>query len=265
MKRIVRFLCVFITLLIGILIISNSPYYSPAEKQDGLTVMHHDDDTIRVAYIGDSWADGHKKDKCVIDSLVCLEIGRPVIVKTEGISGLTSKNIYYGIFRDDSIRRVIEWGPDFCFVVAGINDTDRKMGKGYYKENMRLIIDLLLENHITPIILEIPSYDILFSYKRRSRQVKLQYLASMFITWSKMDCIEDYRKAYRDLVDEQGWNNQVITVSYRDWNPDGYRDKRDIYDGGLMHLNAKGYLILDTCIANKIIDNINASLGSENH
>jgi len=256
---------VFVTILICLFLVKSLPYYSPAKTQSGLNVRRHHDETIRIAYIGDSWADGHKKDKCVIDSLVCFSTGRPVVVKTAGISGLTSKNIYYSIFRNDSIRRVIEWGPDFCFVAAGINDTDRKMGKGYYKENMRLIIDLFLEYHITPIILEIPSYDILFSYKRRSRKVKLQYLASMVVTWSKMNCIEDYRKAYYELLDEQGWNDQVITLSYKDWNPNGFKDKRDLYDGGLMHLNTKGYLVLDTCIANKIIDNINASLGSENH
>lgn len=259
MKRIVWLLGLFIALFIGIIIINNSPYFSPAEKQGGITVMQHDDDTIRVAYIGDSWADGHKKVKCVIDSLVYFAIGRPVVVKTAGISGLTSKNIYYGIFRNDSIRRLIEWGPDFCFVVGGINDTDRKMGKGYYKENMRLIIDFLLENHITPIILEIPSYDILFSYKRRSRQVKLQYLASMVVTWSKMDCIEDYRNAYYDLLNEQGWNDRVITISHKDWNLDGYKDKRGLYDSGLMHLTGKGYLALDTCIAKRIISQISMS------
>lgn len=265
MKRIAWIFCLFFTLFIGIIIINKFPYFSPAEKQEGITVMQHKDDTVRIAYIGDSWADGHKSVKCVIDSLVCFSTGRPAVVKTAGISGLTSKNIYYSIFRNDSMRSVIEWGPDFCFVVAGINDTDRKMGKGYYKENMRLIIDLLFEHHITPIILEIPSYDILFSYKRRSRQVKLQYLASMVVTWSKMNCIEDYRKAYYELLNEQGWNDQVITISYKDWNPEGYKDKRNLYDGGLMHLNAKGYLVLDSCIAHKIIDNINASLGSENH
>lgn len=265
MKRIVWLLCVFITIFIGIVIINNSPYYSPAEKQDRITVMQHDDDTIRIAYIGDSWADGHKNVKCVIDSLVFFPTGRPVVVKTAGISGLTSKNIYYGLFRDNSMRNVIEWGPDFCFVVAGINDTDRKMGKGYYKEDMRLIIDLLLENHITPIILEIPSYDIMFSYKRRSRKVKLQYLASMVVTWSKMNCIEDYRDVYYELLDEQGWKDQVITISYKDWNPEGYKDKRDLYDGGLMHLNAKGYLVLDSCIAHKIIENLNASSNNEYH
>lgn len=259
MKWVFWIIIVFVTILICLFLVKSLPYYSPAKPQSGLNVRRHHDDTVRIAYIGDSWADGHKKVKCVIDSLVCFSTGRPVVVKTAGISGLTSKNIYYSIFRNDSIRRVIEWGPDFCFVVAGINDTDRKMGKGYYKENMRLIIDLLLNNRITPIILEIPSYDTLFSYKRRSRKVKLLYLASMVVTWSKMNCIEDYRKAYYELLDEQGWSDQVITVSYKDWNPDGYKDKRYLYDGGLMHLNPKGYLVLDTCIAHKIIEKLSVS------
>ena len=84
------------------------PYYASAVKQEGLNVIKHDDDTIRIAYIGDSWAEGHKKVRCVIDSIINRDVQRHVEVKTAGISGLTSKNIYYGIFRDDSMKNVIE-------------------------------------------------------------------------------------------------------------------------------------------------------------
>lgn len=227
-------------------------YYSPAHQLEGLEVVFHSDDTIRVGYIGDSWADGHKRVKCVIDSFIHDTSARIVDVRTAGISGLTSKNVYYGIFRDDSIRSVIEWGPDFCFVVAGINDSDRKMGVGYYKENMKLIIDLLLDHNITPIILEIPSYNIGFSYERRSRQVKMQYLLSMMLTLSRMDCINEYRDAYNSLLYEHKWEDKVITIRNEDWNPLGYKDNRNLYDEGQMHLNEKGYFVLDSCIANKI-------------
>lgn len=238
------------------------PYYAPAVKQEGLNVIKHDDDTIRIAYIGDSWADGHKKVRCVIDSIISKETQRNVEVKTAGISGLTSKNIYYGIYRDDSMRSAIEWGPNFCFVVAGINDTDRKMGKHYYQENMRLIIELLLNNHITPIILEIPSYDIRFSYQRRNREIKIQYLVSMLLTWSAMDCIQDYRNAYKDMIRKQNWEDSVITISVDDWNPIGYKDKRGLYDGGHMHLNERGYLVLDSCIAQKVVNHLNTQSDS---
>ena len=69
-----------------------------------------------------------------------------------------------------------------------------------------------------------------------------------------MDCINDYRKAYTDLIYEKGWEKKVITISSEDWNPDGYKDQRGLYDEGLMHLNEKGYHVLDSCIAHKIID-----------
>lgn len=241
------------------------PYFTPAEKQVGLSVMIHQDDTIRIGYIGDSWADGHDDVNCVIDTLISFATGRPVVVRTAGICGLTSKYLYNSIFGNNYIRKIIEWGPDFCFVVAGINDTDRKMGKKYYKDDMKLIIEVLLENHIVPVVLEIPSYDIRFSYIRRSRQIKLQYLISMLLTWSKMDCIEDYRDAYTDLIKEQKWEKKVITISYKDWNPQGYKDIRGLYDGGLMHLNKKGYSVLDSCISQKIIDYIIDSSSIASH
>jgi len=259
MKRLFITILAFLFLLVIAIGYYLNPYFSPAKKIEGLSVKTHSDDTIRIAYVGDSWAEGHESVECVIDSLVCSMIDKPVLVRTAGISGLTSKNIYYALFRDVSMRSVIEWGPNYCVVIAGINDSDRKMGKSYYKENMKLIIELLLENHIIPIILEIPSYDIRFSYKRRERMIKLQYLASMLMTWSKMDCIHDYRDSYIELIKEQEWNDKVITIYSDDWNPDGYLDTRGLYDGGLMHLNSKGYLVLDSCISQKIIQHIMGS------
>lgn len=264
MKRWWIFLLLFVS-VVFLLSYRMKPCYTPAQKQEGLSVMSHQDDTIRIAYIGDSWAEGHKNTDCVIDSMVSNATGLPVIVRTAGVSGFTSKNIYYGIFKNDSMRNVIEWGPDYCFVVAGINDSDRKIGKMNYKENMRLIIEVLLEKHIKPVVLEIPSYDIRFSFKRRTRQVKLQYLVSMLVTLSKMDCIEDYRNIYHNLIEEQGWSNKVITVGVNDWNPDGYKDVRGLYDGGLMHLNAKGYRVLDSCIASKIVSSFNLSANDKHY
>lgn len=242
-----------------------SPYYSSAHRLEGLIIRAHNDDTIRICFIGDSWAEGHKSVKCVIDTLVGNATGKSVVVRTAGISGLTSKNIYYGMFRDDSMKNVIEWGPDFCFVVAGINDSDRKIGTGYYRDNMKLIIELLLEHKITPVILEIPSYDICFSFERRNRLIKLQYLVSSILTWSKLDCINEYRIAYKNMIKAQGWGEKVITIWSDDWNPDGYMDKRNLYDEGLMHLNERGYLVLDSCIANKIVEKLKVEKESKYH
>lgn len=253
MKRWVVSILFILVAILGFLVVIIKPYYTPAAKQEGLRIAMHNDDTIRISYIGDSWIEGYLNVDCVVDSLVSNVVNRPVVVRKAGISGLTSKYIYNCIFMNESFREVIEWGPKFCFVVAGINDSDRKMGAGYYKENMKLIIDLLLDHNITPIILEIPSYNIEFSYERRNRQVKMQYLLSMLLTWSRMDCINEYRDAYNSLLYEHKWEDKVITIRNDDWNPLGYKDNRNLYDEGQMHLNEKGYFVLDSCIATKIV------------
>lgn len=253
-------LVICICFIVGVYYIM--PYYMPAKRQNGLSVIKNSDDSIRIAYIGDSWAHFHENVYCEMDSIISNETAKPVKVRIKGIGGLTSKYIFYSLFKDKDVRSVIEWGPDFCFVVAGINDSDRKMGVGYYKENMRLIIDLLLENHIKPVILEIPSYDIYSAFKRRSFMGKIRNFASMLLTQSEMDCIAEYRKVYHDLIDEQGWNEQVITILHQDWNPDGYLDKRGLYNDDLIHLNVRGYQVLDSCIAHKIIDYLSSR---ENH
>lgn len=233
------------------------PYYSPASKQNGLTVNQRYDDTIRIAYIGDSWAEIHQKTRCVIDSIVSNATMKPVLVRNAGVGGLTSKDIYYGIYKNAAMRNVIEWGPNYCFVVAGINDTDRKKGKGYYKENMKLIIETLLDYQITPIILEIPSYNIRYSYSNKRNKFKVRYLALMILTCSELDCINEYREVYDDLIKENHWENDVITISSNDWNPNGYKDRRCLYDKDLMHLNEKGYDVLDSCISSYIIKHLN--------
>lgn len=256
MRRLLMIIGVLIPMIFFMVWFYIRPYYSPATKQKGLYIQSHHDDTLRIAYIGDSWVDLHKNYNCEIDSLIARKIDRPIAVKIAGVSGLTSKNIYLGMFRNDAMRRVVEWGPDFCIIIAGINDSDRKMGKQYYQANMKLIIDLLLKSKITPLILEIPSFDIKFSYHRRIRLVKMRYLVSMLITCSKMDCIQDYRDAYYQLILQEGWQDRVVNIPVSSWNPNGYKDSRGLYDAGLMHLNSKGYHILDSCIAETIMEHI---------
>ena len=87
----------------------------------------------------------------------------------------------------------------------------------------------------------------------------------MALTWSKMDCINEYRTAYINMIKAQRWEDKVITIWSDDWNPDGYMDKRNIYDEGLMHLNERGYLVLDSCIANKIVEELKVEEESEYH
>lgn len=229
------------------------PYYSPATKQQHYQSALHMDDTLRIAFIGDSWADWHKKHQCKIPVFISSKAECNVDVYISGILGLTSKQIYLSMFQDDSVRNAIEWGPDYCVVMAGINDADRKMGTGYYKENMRLIIDFLLSNQITPVIIEIPYFNTRRSFQIRNFEGKLQYLLSMAVHFSPIDCVHQYRKAHTELIEEEGWSQRIIYIPESNWAPEGYRDSRNLYDDLQMHLNEKGYEVLDSCIASSIL------------
>lgn len=252
-----KYIVVLLGMLLSVVAIigyySHPPCYKPAEMQTGLSVSCHNDDTIRIAYIGDSWAYNHKKMKCVIDSMIYVQIGKPVQIRNVGVCGLTSKEIYNGLFFDMELKSVIEWGPDFCFVSAGINDANMKSGCEYYKENMRLMISFLLENHITPMILEIPYYDIYRTFWRRSLISLFQSIRLMLLTRSSINCIDSYSNSYNDLINEQHWQDVVITIRRGYWNPYGYEGQKELYTSDRMHLNQDGYFVLDSCIASQIV------------
>ena len=250
--RFIAFLFIFIC-IIGIGMLSISPFYSPANELKPYHISHKNDDTIRIAFIGDSWANFHKRHHCIIDSIIMERVGAVSTLRSVGIDGITSKDVYYSFFYNDSIHDALCWGPDYCIISAGINDTDLKIGKSYYKRNMQLILDFLLKNEITPIIIEIPNYNIANAFTLRTKKEKIIRLISMLITGSEKDCIESYRKAVKQLIGNNSYDN-IIYINYESWNPKGYQDSRQIYTPDMIHLNEYGYSILDSCIAKEIAE-----------
>lgn len=241
-------------IIVFILYYSNIPYYKPAKEHGKLAIVSRKkDDTIRVGYIGDSWAAMHGSKNPMLESMLTKLTGKSVIVRSAGVGGLTSKDIYDSLFTNSKMKNVVEWRPDFCFVSAGINDAHKKMGRAFFKENMRLVISLFLNYNITPVILEIPHYDICFSFQRMIFANKIRAVRSMLWTNSSIDCIDDYVEAYNELLDEQHWHNQVITIRKDQWNSGGYKDKRGLYLDDRMHLNLLGYQILDSTFAAEIV------------
>ena len=232
------------------------PYYSPAAKCNEYLVAHKNDDTLRIGFIGDSWAVFYKQYGLGLSNYLEKRLLHPVEVRSSGVCGLTSKEIYYSMFNVDSIVNIIRWGPDYCVVMAGVNDSDRKLGVDYYKENMCLIIDFLLRNKIVPIVIEIPSYNIRQSFRIRKPVVRLLYLTSMMVNNSSIDCIDDYRIGLAHTIQEKQWEQRIIYIRVKDWNPLGYKDERNLYDGIQMHLNSKGYEVLNHHIAFSIMSDI---------
>lgn len=252
--KLIIFLIVFVTLCI-ILGIKLYSYYAPAEERPIYKTMQHNDDTLRIAYIGDSWAFGHQFHQCKMKELLENKLQRPVIVSSYGIGGLTSKEIYHALFELDSLKHFMEKGYDYCFISAGINETYKKMSTTYYQESMDYIIRFMLASHIHPIILEIPDYNILKVFERQTLNKILIRRISMFVNKTDIDCKQQFRDVLDELLQAKGYQNKVTVIRYKSWNNNYEKDLHELYIEDQMHLNDKGYAVLDSAIANEITIN----------
>lgn len=232
-------------------------YYTPPTEREAYIIPHHHDDTLRIAYIGDSWAAMHKDHECLIPQLIEDRIHHPVKVSSFGIHGKTSKEIYEKLFDDKEMHSFMMQGYDFCFISAGINDTYKKMSATYYRTSMDNIIHFMLTNHIHPIILDIPDYDIVNAFNRQHPIRKLLRKTSTLITGSQIDCKQEFRNTLIKLIDKSNYQYKVSIIKYQEWNNDYQNDIKRYYLGDDMHLNQIGYMRLDSCIAQHIIQHTN--------
>lgn len=254
MRTKVLFVCIFIAtcIIIGI-VYSFYRYYAPPKLRQPYQTNTTPDDTLRIAFIGDSWAFMHKYHECMIPQLLQDLIHRPVKVHSYGICGLTSKEIYDNLFDNRELRSFLhKRSYEYCFISAGINDTYKKMSITYYKRSMDGIIQFLLENHIRPIILEIPDYDIQKAFDRQKMSRKVLRRLSMFINNTPIDCKQTFRNALEELIHEKGYQNKVYVIRYNSWNNDYYYDLNQLYLDDGLHLNEHGYAKIDSVIS-KII------------
>ena len=227
-------------------------YYSPATYHPTYHTKQHNNDTIRIAYIGDSWALGHQYHKCNLSQILTDSLSFPVKTESFGIGGLTSKEIYNALFELEQFKKFMKNGYNFCIVSAGINDTHKKMSKSYYKSSMKLIINFLIANHIYPIIIEIPDYNIYQAYNNQELYKRIIQRFSMLVNSTEMDCKQQFRNALDEIIKEKRYEEMVSVIPFKSWNKDYFKDLETIYNNDQIHLNERGYQILDSVIAKEI-------------
>lgn len=253
MKKNLIVLLLLIACFCTFIIYSAYDYYAPPSPKQPYHISNHED-TLRIAYIGDSWAYMHKDHRCRISQLLEDTLHRPVRVHTYGICGLTSKEIYENMFGNSDLKHFLQKrGYAYCFVSAGINDTYKKMSTSYYQHSMDDIIQFLLFNNIRPIILEIPDYDISKSFERQKYSRKILRRLSMLVNNTPLDCKQIFRDAFDELIRVKGYQEKVSIIRYKSWNNDYLDDLTQLYLDDGLHLNENGYTKLDSVIAQEII------------
>ena len=157
MRTLIKWFSVFFIVLVLLLgSLRLHPYYQMAIKHDALMEKTYSslNDTLKIAFIGDSWAAYHHQ----YDSLLCSMLssdGHSYYVISKGNVGAKSKQIYQCL--STTTKPILLNHPNYCIVSAGINDAVAKMGSYYYVHHYMLILQQLLESGIKPVVLEMPN------------------------------------------------------------------------------------------------------------
>lgn len=252
MKAWITYLSMLIIVIVLLLCLMRlHPYYQYAQYKDmSLSPSSTKNDTLRIAFIGDSWADYHH----LYDSLLCSMIGgddRLVSVKSKGNVGAKSRGIYERM--STSTRPILKWKPHYCIISAGINDAVAKLGEDNYVHHYQLILRQLIRLGIKPVVLEVPDVNYRAIASRESWTMRLHHTLSSFLTGSKMYNFDSYRTSLKDAIDDLVRGGKVVYVPADAWNPMGYLDNRRLYESDETHLNPLGYHLLDSCIASVIL------------
>lgn len=265
MRKTVLYTSIFIAICIIVgVAYSFYRYYAPPRLRQPYQTNATPDDTLRIAFIGDSWAFMHKDHDCKIAQMLQDSIHRPVKIHSYGVCGLTSKEIYENIFENSDFKHFLSKRRyEFCYVSAGINDTYKKMCISYYQKSMDGIIQFLLSNHIHPIIQEIPDYDINISFERQKTSRKLLRRLSMMINDTPLDCKKLFRDALNELIHEKNYADKVSIIRYNSWNNNGDKDLDNLYRSDRLHLNDNGYAVLDRAITKEILNQITTAHNTE--
>ena len=227
------------------------------------------DDTLRVAVIGDSWAEWHMTLNC--DTLFQQYGGRlttkPIKCMTRGKGGAKSKDVYYYMFReytqefswmhDICTQPLLEQHPDYCVVMVGINDTWKKRPVSYYVGNYRLIIRLLLANDIRPVVMEIPDFEMGEWLNIHRKRKRFLYRIYSYFNGVVADDITPFRNGLKEMLKDTRLGDSVLFIPANHWVPQDHHYSEEIYQIDHIHLNYQGYHVLDSCIVSEIINDYN--------
>lgn len=251
-KTIISIISLIVVVISFILINHLQLYYQPAQSMSSYPIKQfYKDDTTRILFMGDSWAAYHHEYDNHLADLISSQTERPCKVKSVGYVGAKSKEIYERLFTTS--KQHILNNPDYCIISAGINDAVAKMGPNYYITNYILLIKFLVNNNITPVIIDMPDIDYHSVYKKENWIAKVRHQISSIITGSDFYSFHTYRIALLKTIAESEWSASIIYLSTEKWKKD--KDYFGLFREDRIHLNKAGYRKLDKELAAIIIKN----------
>lgn len=228
------------------------------EREQVYKVKQPSKDALKLIVIGDSWAGLHSKGglDSFLQSHLAKQVMEPVSVKSRGKGGEKTKGIYHLIYESGEygLRPLLTDGADYCVVFAGINDAAANLGTRQYCYYYRLIIDFLLTNHIRPVLVEIPNVNIWQIYGDKPIKDLLSDYVKSKMTNCRMYSYKEYREALFTMLTNEHLIEKILYVKMDEWDPSSPQIDRDLFMDDQIHLNRKGYEVLDSCIAKAVAE-----------
>jgi hypothetical protein len=234
--------------------------FSYSKVKPFYAVKMANDTTLTIGIIGDSWVAGGRLDSLLHHGL--LEKGFRNQILSSGHPGAKSKLIYKNLFKEGtnehSSKFIIENRPDFCIVIAGVNDAAGQVGANFYSHHILLIINTLLHYNIKPIILKLPEFGIMEATNEMGFiKSKRNKIYATFTNSGEIDNIKTYRKALDKELESENLKDSIIQIDF-DIVCGKYNQCLELYNGPI-HLSKKGNEKLGQIITVELIRNINAS------
>ena len=260
---------VALVLIFGLLYLRWRHLWALDEARPAYEMIRHHDDTLRVVMIGDSWAGLHQTmmGDTVFQALLSREVGRPVLFRSSGKGGEKRRGIYHLMFQDDGYgtRPLLVEHPDFCIISAGINDAAANLGPRQYCHYYRLILTFLLDHQIRPVVLEMPDVDIWHIYGGKPMKDRVGDFLKSVMTDCRMYSVTAYREALFQMLNDEALMDQIVYIPVSRWNRNGLGINQSLFMDDLIHLNLRGYELLDLSIANAIKESILRLLCTSHH
>ena len=178
-------LFIFVCIAICIYYINNRIQLESKYPIQKLNISNNDN-ILSIGILGDSWAYNshiYNMDIYISNLLKSNNIESKIVIK--GKKGAKSKDIYLSLVKPNynlDFSSILNSSLDYCIIFIGINDLHGQYGKKFYTYHTSLIIDILLKNNITPILIEIPYFNNESQYEKYSIIKKICYHILSFYT-----------------------------------------------------------------------------------
>jgi len=212
---------------------------------------------LKIGIIGDSWASGRG-----IDTLLATYLYEKKVfgkIYSSGHPGAKSKLIYQNIYQfgneNISSQFVIKKQPNYCLVLAGVNDIQGEISQPYYAHHLVLIIKTLIHHNIKPIVLTIPRIGIDENSKESNfiKKCRNKLFRSLFVKKSN-DLFFSYNQTLKDSLIKRKLFNNVIFIKSDSLHLD-YVNYPNYFKVDAIHLSDLGDSILSKAVTDIVVDN----------